>query len=306
MEPSYFSEKIPLGRALFYLFLSIMLFTVLPFSIFRFSYQASKEIIDSIIQTGPKKMALKTEYLCELIGLSSDRPTSIQNFDLAEAQKSLLASPLIEKATVKLVKPRSVYIDYMVREPIATLYDFPNIAIDKKGYIFPLYPFFTPKNLPEIYFGLSKEIDFTKPMHGKMFELSSSILTLFQQCPFIDDLRLCRIDLSQSEAKSYGRREIVILLEDSLYEPYYGREIKVTLPSILRLSTKNYCQELSNYFSLRDELWQRQKENLILDENAPLEQRLKEMVIDLRIPHLGYISTPEGRQVFTDSPEDES
>src|SRR3972149_5291299 len=145
--------------------------------------------ISSIVQTGPQKEALKTEYLAELMGLSVDRPVSSNMFDVKRAELCLLNSPLIKKVVVKTVPPTGLYIDYTVRQPIAWVYDFENIAIDRDGYLFPVRPFLTPKVLPEIYFGFapfgqpSSNSDcptacWGRPMQGKCIEIAMSLLKI--------------------------------------------------------------------------------------------------------------------------------
>lgn len=286
------NQKIPLKKALLILLFSICLCSLLPYFLFlMIRHQRAVHasyLIDSVIQTGPKKMALKTDYLCQLMGLSIDQQTHIDDFDTDAALTHLLECPVIKEAHVKTIEPSSVYVDYSVREPLATLYDFENIAVDKEGYLFPLYPFFTPKNLPQIYLGLPANYDLKKPLIGKEIEIAFSLLRLVQQCPFIEELLIKRIDVSQVNASSYGKKEIVLFLEDIRREPYYDREMQLVLPLVLRLSVKNYFQELSNYFELREPLWENQKKQ-IADEFQPV-QRLKEIVINLRIPNLGYLS----------------
>ena len=46
-----------------------------------------------IVQTGPQREALKTAYLAELIGLSSDKPVLAKNFDVARAEARLAGIP---------------------------------------------------------------------------------------------------------------------------------------------------------------------------------------------------------------------
>ncbi|HNA62737.1 MAG TPA: FtsQ-type POTRA domain-containing protein, partial [Rhabdochlamydiaceae bacterium] len=112
---------------------------------YRQNQQSSKYYLCRILQTGPQKEALKTTYLAELMGISADRPILFSQFDHQGAEKKLLASPVIQEASVKLINPDTVYIDYTVRQPLATLGDFENTVIDENGIPFPISPFFTPK-----------------------------------------------------------------------------------------------------------------------------------------------------------------
>ena len=183
----------------------------------------------SIIQTGPQKEALKSTYLAELMDLSIDRPTNLYLFDTALAEKKLLTSPLIQKAKVKKYKPGSIYVDYSIRQPIAWLYDYENTVIDQEGRIFPVYPFLSPKTLPEIYLGIHEDLplqnDWQNALVGKYVELALKTLSLLSDPRLRDFFDVVRIDVSNAYAESYGKREIVLLTEDKLKIPYNQREI---------------------------------------------------------------------------------
>jgi hypothetical protein len=146
-------------KRLFFTFIFLLLFVGLPYFLFSFFKQRRlhnpKYDIQIIIQTGPEKEALKSIYLAELMHLSVDQKTNIYAFDVQEAEKNLLKSPLIESAKVKKYPPNVIYVDYTVRRPLAWIYDHKNIAVDKNGYLFPISPFFPPKNIAEIYLGES-------------------------------------------------------------------------------------------------------------------------------------------------------
>jgi hypothetical protein len=112
-------------------------------------------LVRSIVQTGPQKEALKTEYLAEILGICADYPRCLSSYNLEQLRQKLLSSPLISQASVSAIKPNILYIDYTSRQPLAFLADFDNVAIDKQGYPFPFAPFFSPKILPLIYLGLA-------------------------------------------------------------------------------------------------------------------------------------------------------
>lgn len=220
--------------------------------------------ISAIVQTGPQKEALKIDYLAELMQISGDHPVQLKSFDCALAEKKLLSSLVIKQASVKPLLPSTLYVDYAVRTPLAWLYEYENIAIDEEGHFFPVYPFFTPKNLPEICLGLSEG---EEPIHDERLELALSLLNLVQQA----GIPLKRIDVTHACAESYGMREIVVVCEEKVGE--------LTHKHILRLSTKNYAQELGNYLSLREEL---------LKKGNSFASRAR--VIDLRLSKIGFIT----------------
>ena len=89
---------------------------------------------------------LKSAYLAELLGLSTDQPQNLYAFDRKAALAKLEGSSLIKKSTLTKVKPGTLLIEYEVREPIAFSGDFSNTAIDEEGFLIPFKPFFTPKS----------------------------------------------------------------------------------------------------------------------------------------------------------------
>ncbi|MBS0649779.1 MAG: hypothetical protein JSR93_01330 [Verrucomicrobia bacterium] len=266
------------------------------------SYAQGKapQVIQTMVQTGPQREALKTEYLAELLGISADFPPLAANFDLKAAELKLRACPLIADAQVKLLKPSTLYVDYTIRQPVAWAGDYENIAIDKAGYLFPFRPFFSPKNLPEIYMGLgpfgeqSEESDkpvaeWNQPLAGKYAELALNLLNLLNEPQVQELFTVKRIDVSKAFSESYGTREIILIAEDLIPINSNGKQIQYLFPKILRLSTKNYAAELGNYLKLRPQLIENQRAGIKLspDDNGTIRQ--KETIIDFRIPNLAFI-----------------
>lgn len=245
--------------------------------------------IKAIVQTGPTKEALKTAYFAELLDLSVDRPTLSSAFDVKEGEAKLLSSPVIKEAKIQKTQPGVLYIDYVVRKPVALLADCDNIALDSEGVPFPVKPFFTPKKLPELYLDLEEEIRFNEPLKGEKKELAFELLNLVGG-PIVGDLfNITRIDVSNAFEQSYGRREIVLLAEDCIFSSRQDREVCFVFPRFLRLSTKKYSQDLSNYLKLREQLLEKEKQTLVFPEEDVGRVAFKEKIIDFRIPQLAFI-----------------
>lgn len=281
------------------LIVAISFVTVLCFGIY-WRIGTNKRIHDpkynitAIIQTGPEKEALKSAYLVELLELSLDQPTNLYAFDLEKGEKKLLSSPLIAEAKIKRESPNILYIDYTVRKPIARLGDYQNIAIDKDGYLFPITPFFAPKELPEMILGLpafGRDADsygrkggaWHVPLQNKHFSLALEILSYFEKSGS-RDFRLKRIDVSNAYAPSLGRREIVLLTEEELMQ---GSNYCI-FPKMLRLATKDYAQQINHFFSLRKKMiedYSRQLGDVVIPSSGKFSSR----IVDLRIPHLAFV-----------------
>jgi hypothetical protein len=276
-----------------YLYLIGSTFLTLTLSLGGYSFfknlQKKREVSESykitkVLQTGPEKEALKTAYLVELLGLSADKPASLYAFDLKCGEKRLLSSPLIASVKLKRVPPSTLYIDYEVRKPVAQLADCKNIGVDKEGFLFPLTPFFSPKNLPEIYLGTD---DFSSwKVEGAPFKLALEILQFLESAPWKEGLQIKRIDVSKAFCPSLGVREIVLLTEEEVSLRRGDHEVICQFPKILRIAPKDYGQQLRNFFALRRTMMDQYKQQLsLLKEGGRFAPR----IIDLRIAQLAFV-----------------
>lgn len=246
--------------------------------------KSEKYRITGIIQTGPEKEALKTAYLAELLGLSSDRPTHLYALNMKKAEAKLLASPLIANAKIKRLPPSTLYIDYEVRKPVAWIADFKNMAIDREGYLFPVAPFFSPKHLPEIYLGLPAFTDWR--VKGPSFELALEMIQFLETTPWKEGLRIKRIDVSNAFAPSLGQREIVLFTEEEISLRQEADEIVCTFPKILRIAPKDYNQQLGNFFALRRTMMEDYRRQIA---SLKVGGRFAPRIVDLRIPQLAFV-----------------
>ncbi len=264
------------------------------------SHQSQKRFADekykiaAIVQTGPEKEAMNTAYLAELLDLSADCPTSLYAFDCKRAQQKLLLSPLIAQASVKRLGTSAIYVDYEVRKPIARLADYKNIAIDRAGYLFPLKPFFAPKEIPEVYLGLPafgesedsfgrKGGEWLMPIRHRFWQLALEILGFLEDSPWREGFRVKRIDVSNAFCPSLGQREVVLFTEE---EVILKDGVFAIFPKILRLAPKDYAQQLKSFFLLR--------RNMEADYRRQFAEcaepgRFAPRIIDLRIPQLAFV-----------------
>lgn len=219
-------------------------------------YQAQRKVcyLSRIVQTGPQREALKTTYLAELMQICADRPTAAPFFDRELARSRLLASPVIKQAYVRLKESDTIFVDYTIRQPVAWLHDFENIALDEDGYPFPVYPFFTPKKLSEIYLGI-RQFAWNQPLTDQKALLALTLLHLVNKL----SLPTLRLDVSNAFHASLASREVIVILDEKGFT------------KTLRLTPKKFAQELGNYLELREQL--------------PPEPQ----IIDLRIPQLAFL-----------------
>ncbi len=227
----------------------------------RYRRKDSAFNIRSVYQRSSGQDQLPMPYLEQMLGLCVDLPENLYAFDANAARLQLLRYGIFKRIVIKKVKPHSLLIDYTLRKPIGMLSNFENTAIDEEGILFPFNPFYSPKELPEVIFGEELFSDLVpeaeclwgRSIPKKRMEL---LLSLFAALP--DSCK--KIDLAKIDAPSYGQREIVVCLSDQ---------------TLLRLSTKNFEEELINFA-------------LLADEKALFFEK-KSVIVDLRIPEVAYI-----------------
>ena len=253
-------DLIPFSKAISWIFLSTLIVSgtaILAWLYFKHIENLrgndDKYRIIAVVQTGPEKEALKTVYLEELLGISIDKPGNLYALDIVEAQRKLLSSPLIKKASIKKMNPGTLYIDYSIRQPVAYSGDFTNTAIDAEGMLIPFKPFFTPKKIPEIYIGLHNEEDSSNAfspeqawgmkLEDKKVALAFEMLDSISKSCCLSASHIRKIDVSRAYSDSYGQRQIIVVVDDWFEKDHEGRTVLCIFPRILRLSTNNYRQE---------------------------------------------------------------
>lgn len=284
------SNLLPLPIALMWIIGSTFIVTGSTYSLWKMlrqhpSSHAYQEavVVRKIVQTGPHTDTLSTDALAEIMELSSDHPTHTAVFDFEEATQKLLHMPVIKEARVEPFLSDTIYVDYTMRQPIAMMYDYENVAIDEEGYAFPFSPFFSPKELPEVYFGLAPTPNalqiFQEPIEGKQWTLALHILKMLKTAGEEAHIRVRRIDVSHAFAESLGRQEIVIELA-SEEGPLLTASTRPFLHR-LRLHPQDYQQQLGNYFVLYRNL-------LDATPQGPAER-----MIDLRMGGLAFVQGTE-------------
>lgn len=274
------SPKLTLPVALTWIIGSVFALTGSIYSLWtwhlceRESHETEKEpALCHIIQTGPHTDALPTDFLAQILGLSRDHPTSLAHFNEELATERLQQMPMVKNGRVSSLDRDTLYIDYTMRQPMAKIYDYENIAVDEEGFLFPVSPFFSPKDLPEFYFGFVHEsssiFSFQKPLDGEKWKLAVTLLKILQDKTREMRLRIQRIDVAHAFEKSLGGQEIVI--EIASEEEDSGKAFVHSL----RLHPLHYEQQLGNYFMLYSTL---------LTENGDHKK-----VIDLRVEGLAFV-----------------
>lgn len=290
------SRHLPLSQALCWILVSTFVVSGASLFFYFFYFKTLNERLHdpayhllAIIQTCPEKEALKTDYLAEILDLSVDKPVNLFGLELNSINKKLLSCPQIKRVNVKKLFPNTLFIDYSLREPVAFLGECTNTVIDKEGISFPFHPFYTPKNKPNFLLGIQsiQECTWGSKIKGIYIELAFQVLESIQHSLDIDISSIKTIDVSRAFSPSEGKREIILVIEDTLGSSFQGNSILFQYHHFLRLSSENYLEGLQKYKKLREYLlhneMQKNSEHAIV--------RLPVLMIDLRIPQLAYLRT---------------
>ncbi|NGX27836.1 MAG: hypothetical protein K940chlam1_00005 [Candidatus Anoxychlamydiales bacterium] len=287
-------KKLKLSQAFFWIILSTIIFSSFNFFVFfqikkykQNKYKDEKYNIKKIYQSN--QVSLDVNYLSELMHLSTDNPTNIFLFDEVKAQKKLLSSPLIIDANIKKNKPDCLSLDLKIRHPKALLYDYDNIAIDEEGFIFFLKPFFNNLDLPSVYLDLGR-FSGLKKIEKKEATLALDILQKLQTSGFSDLAKIKLLDTSRAFIRSYGKREVLLQIDEQINAYKDQKNVKLVFPTILRLSQNNLLEQISNYISLREKIL-KDYENQLKHISDPSQDvvTFKPKTIDLRISKLAFI-----------------
>lgn len=282
---------IPLSRAWIIIFLSTLLISGLAWMGWLYNLHLKEKSmhdeqynIIAIVQSSQQKESLKTLYLAELLNLSIDKPMNLYQFNVRQGIKNLLACPLIKEAKIKKIKPGTLHVDYTMRVPIAYLGDFSNTAVDQDGYLFPFTPFFTPKKISTILIGT----EMIGNVWGKNIvekERWHLALQVLQEVEKLSDefIFIKQIDVSHAFAESYGKKQIVVVVEENL-----NGQVK---PIFLRLHTEDYKHGLANFFVLRKNLIKKESP-ANLDLVVSKKEKPSPIIIDFRIPGLAFFKPP--------------
>ncbi|MCY3975297.1 MAG: hypothetical protein OXF02_07145 [Simkaniaceae bacterium] len=197
-----------------------------------FSYGIRERIrgrrIETIIQTGPEKEALRSDYLAELIGCYSG--ASSPRFTLKNVRESLMRSHVMETVRLAWAGKEALTIDYSVRKPYLYLAEYRNAVCDRKGYPFPLFPFRKRERLPSVYAGL------TSLRWGRPPQSYSRIRQFLEYLEKETDFfSMAVVDMTRADHPSPGRREITVEI------PYERGTV------FLRLTPVGYREELVRY-----------------------------------------------------------
>lgn len=279
---------LPWRKAIAWILLSTVLISgSVAASLLYWRYLKQKRTLDprysivAIIQACRGSEPLQTDYLAELLNLSVDRVTNLYVFNVEEAKRQLLSCPIIKSAEVKKIFPSMVYVNYALRKPLAYLGDYSNAAIDADGWVFSSKPFSTPKNVPELFLGLSDaKAPMGKRLQDQKITLAKKIIKAVSKLNETLPISLRKVDVSKSISKKYGKREIVLWFENS---PFLQGGLQFTAKKlcVVRFSPDNWESQFERYVYVH--------EGILAGKYEAFAKVKNRYVVDMRISQLAYI-----------------
>ena len=287
----------PVKKALSVIGISFAIIVFSSFAgLFFYGYIHKKRALDDrfllkkIIQTGPEKKALSTQLLAKILDLSSDRPTNLYAFSTEKAEALLKSYMLIESASVSKVFPDTLYIDYTAKSPWLRLIDYSNAALDKKGILIPLSPFYEPRVLCPIYLGLppfgEEGINWGTKLTGKKIKLAYQLHDFFLSDERAKEFTLERLDVSRAYAKSCGKREIIVYLQQQKKILTEGSWRLGSHHWILRLPRENCEKRFYDFCEIVPDLI---AENVSRGFEDSAKVHFDARIIDLRLDQMGFV-----------------
>lgn len=214
---------------------------------------------------------LQTALLIEMLGLAVDKPGNIYACDLHALAHRLANTPIFTALTLIKQPPHTLIVEYSLRAPIATLADYSNTAIDQEGFLLPLHPYYTLKDLPKIIVEKTPSRQSSSPWGGRLPSNTLQLLKRILAATEILNLSpsSLSIDLSDFYASPLG--EITLALQSPLQGPSY----------LLRLTHELLPLQLNRYIALAHLL------------PFPTSSVPSAIIIDLRFPNTALIALPE-------------
>ena len=200
-------------------------------------------VITKISQESSQKETLSNLYICEVLGVSRDKMTLLEDFNIKIFEQKLTDSPVIKNATISIIPGGQIKVSY---DPYAIDYilsDFINRGCSNEGKIFPIEPFFPPKKKVKVFLGISElknKEDLTKYSEYSRFVFAQTFMDKIKEMDFFQKVEC--LDVSKVEEISLGKNQIVLIVNHDDRKDY------------LRLTKRNYLNELKNYTILYKQL----------------------------------------------------
>lgn len=249
--------------------------------------------ITRLVESSEGATGVRAGAVEELLGLKPAQ--NLFAFDIERAEERLRSHPVFKSATIWRCPPNTLSVRYGARSPLAQLKEWPNLAIDRLGHVFPINPYLTPKRLPSLLIGLPTkgslgavhQWERSGTLRGSRAQLGVEILQYLSQLLAGEGTRIARVDVSRAFAGDLGKRCLKVVLEDQLF--IEGK--RLICRRYLKLNCQGWKAQLDRYRRLHL-LLARQELLAVRAIPAPLLEKKRFQLletIDLRVDLLAFI-----------------
>lgn len=168
--------------------------------------------------TTPDRLPLGV--LSELLDVNANTASSVFAIQPDTACQRLLSCPAVARARVWRLLPGTLGIEYALRPPVATIAGCKNVAIDRCGTAFFLFPFYAPKHLPVLALPMQPTKTLAETQRAirlsKEAPIALKLLERVQQVVSPRHIVVESIDVVHLREHSVFRREVVMVLSSLL------------------------------------------------------------------------------------------
>lgn len=262
-------DQLPIRRALIWIALSVLIFAGATLGLglsinFYKNLRAEnpRYTLKKIVPKAHRDLYIPEENFAKWLEIFTEHPPNLYHLNHSKMLTALLRQPILEKIRLTKQPPGSLIIDYWPRMPIFQLLDQKSTLLDDQAIVIP-HDLWITGNYPEVFFGLSEPIAIGERITGPKWDTVKEVLTAWQQknLPY----QLSRIDVSQSFAKSAGKRQVVLVIDLEGEATHY-----------LRLPYKGFDERLRDYATLCQH-WEE------------IDEIYQDRVVDFRIEEIALI-----------------
>lgn len=205
-----------------FLFFQFLFLFILAFFLYKNRIEPTCQL-QQIASHANSIFSVSEDVLQYLLKLTDDEKNDLKHIDVHLLEKRLLETPGFSFARVRKLMPRTLIVEYTLRDPLFCLYENPFLAVDEEGVVFPISPCFPSLSLPILQVPSKQK---------SQYLLASCIKKQFEDSGFF----VKEIDLGSIEEALLFRKEIQVAAISG------GKEFLVRLP-VER--TDRACKRLS-------------------------------------------------------------
>ena len=266
-------DQLPIRRALIWIALSVLIFAGATLGVglsinFYKNLRAKnpRYTLKKIIPKAHRDLYIPEENFAKWLEVSLEQPPNLYDLKHSKMVAALMEQPILEKVRITKQPPSSLIIDYWPRMPVFQLADQKDTLLDDQAMVIPHEPWIIGA-YPKIFLGLTEAVSFGKEVRALEWDIVMQIYSVWQEIGL--SYRLGRIDVSQSFAKSAGKRQIVLVIDLEGEATHY-----------LRLPTKGFEGRLRDYAAL----CQHWVENNELNQDRVVDFRIEEIALIEGVP----------------------